>query len=95
MTDPMQTNKKTFNFDPGTSEWDYSDIKAPKFKQLKIKFTDIDSFKLKNNQGDLPSRVIDSQTLEISSRPMCITYNNLEYKEIPNSNNEQPKPTNP
>ena len=91
----MQTNTKTFNFDPGTFEWYYNDIKAPKFRQLKIKFTDIGSFKIKNNQADLPSRVVDNQTLEISSRPMIISYNNLEYKEIPNLNIEQPKPTNP
>jgi hypothetical protein len=87
-TKTEEINKKTVTWDPGISKWDYSDIKAPKFKLLKIKFTDIDSFKSKNNQVELPSRAIDSQTLEMASQPMCITYNNLEYKDISNSNNE-------
>ena len=85
------TNEKTTEWNPGTFDWDYSDIRAPKFKQVKIKFTDFDSFKAKYKQS---TRLTDSQTPEMTSRPMCMIYNNLEYKEIPNSNNESSKPTN-
>ena len=92
----VDTTEKTTEWNAGTFEWDYRDIKAPRFKQVKVKFDDPQSFSRENeDQVERLNQVIDSQTLEMASRLVCMSYNNLEYKEIPNSNDQGSRAINP
>ena len=68
------TTEKTTEWNAGTFEWDYSEIKAPKFKQVKVKSTDPKTYKIKKNNQDRRPYSINRCSNHRNSRKGLSTY---------------------
>jgi hypothetical protein len=74
-------NKNKVDIDIGKYDWDYDDIKPPKFEKIKIKFAY--ASQSKDSQKMMTSSLNDKhQKISIkekASEPFCISFNNLQY----------------